>query len=209
VSSVHVQDGFSPDINVKITARENGRIVAVRKAHNVITNAGRYWALRRLGAATLDLSPPTPHLTTLPMYMGIGCGGALQTDAGRLGLSTAQTEQVTVQSCEDPVAVTAGVYLKRLYNQDLGSTTYFPSDYRMVFITDFMETDISFAANQTTGSSKVVGTSVPLSEVSLHLSDAAPGVDPLSALNAIAYNICSPIVITPSVSLRVEWEWRI
>lgn len=219
---IRTQDSdFNPSVNVRLTARKHGKLIPglSRESHNVFVNGGRAWLARMLGASDYSANPPTAHLTSKIMYMGFGCGGALQTDPL---FANTQTEVVTVDALQDPVpfSKTGAVrtYLKTVENQTL-SSTHFPSDYRTRFIAEVAETEITFALNETRTSGVVVGTSVPVSEIGLYLSTAYPiyshvggnpgEADPAGANALVAYNIFDPIPLSPGVVIRAEWELRL
>ncbi|MAP23270.1 MAG: hypothetical protein CL582_20275 [Alteromonadaceae bacterium] len=214
-------DKLDPTINVAIGIYEDGKLVDRRLSHNVVTNIGREWLSKLVGSDDYATDPPSPHVTSKIGYIGFGCGGALQTS----GLfTTGQAELVTVTTLQDPVPIaligsnlTERVYLKSVDKQT-NSSIYFPGDFRTRFIVDIIETELSFAGNKTRDSNVDVGTSVPISEAGLYLSDANPTytheesntgeTDPSQENNMVAYNVFSPIAVTPNVVLRVEWELR-
>ena len=212
---------LDPRFNVKIAIYDGGNLVGHRISHNVMTNTGRAWLSKIVGASGYEETFPTPHRQEKIQYMGFGCGGALQTDTR---FSRTQTELVTVFAIEDPVPFSVNAnspsektYLKQVDPQ-LDNTLYFPGDYRTRFIVDVAETEISFAASVTAKSNVTVGTHVPISEAGLYLSSAKPNFttgstvaseqDPTGANEMVAYNIFDPIVVTPNVTLRIEWELR-
>ena len=219
---IKTKEDVRVSINVVVRAYdENGTMVARRRGHNVFTNTGKNWLVRAMGAANYGVVPPTPHTSEKIMYMGYGCGGALQTNPAFV---TGQAELVTVNALQDPVPVSdAGggqfVYLKQVDNQSLGSSVYFPGDYRTVFVSDISGTEISFSGSTTRVSNVNVGTQVPVSEAGLYLSDASPffspaaplgyEADPAGANSMGAYFIFSPIIVTTGVALRSEWELRV
>ena len=213
-------DELEPAANVAISVYRDGKLIDQRVSHNVFTNTGRTWLSRLVGSSDYTQSPPAVHNPDKIMYMGFGCGGALQTDTT---FATGQTELVTVTSLQDPVPISIDgdqrLYLKQVDNQT-NSSIYFPGDFRTRFIVDIAESELSFTDNRTRISNANVGTSVPISEAGLYLSCANPrfthDADPASPLEAdpagpnklVAYNIFDPIHVTPNVILRVEWELR-
>lgn len=218
---MRVIDKFDPRVNVKVLVIENGRVVAQRRTHNVMTNSGRNWLMQLLGSSDYAQSPPTAHTTAKLKYVGFGCGGVLQSDPAAQGFLNKQAEIASVVALEDPVplsvAGTVKTFLGTLNDQRSG-TIHFPGIGRTVFIRNVLETEISFAGNVTKGSNVVVGTEVPISEAGLYLSTATPtydsanpglGGDPVAANSLAAYNLFDPVVVTPSVSLRIEWEIRV
>lgn len=215
-----LSDKLEPTINVAIGVYENGKLIDQRLSHNVVTNTGRNWLTLLVGSDDYSTDPPSPHTTSKIGYMGFGCGGALQSNTL---FATGQTELVTVTSLQDPVPlqIVGGqrFYLKQVDNQ-ANNSIYFPGDFRTRFIVDVAEAELSFAGNITRVSNVPVGTSVPISEAGLYLTDAnatftheaVPPIsgeaDPAQPNYLVAYNIFDPISVTPNVVLRVEWELR-
>ena len=203
-----------------ISVYKDGKLVDQRVSHNVFTNTGRTWLSRLVGSSDYTQSPPSPHSTDKIMYIGFGCGGALQSNTD---YATGQAELVTVTSLQDPVPIAIDgdqrLYLKQVDNQ-ANSSVYFPGDFRTRFVVDIAESELSFTGNITRVSNKAVGTSVPITEAGLYLSsanprfthNASPGssleADPAGPNKLVAYNTFDPIHVTPNVILRVEWELR-
>lgn len=215
-----LSDKLDPTINVAIGVYENGKLVDRRLGHNVVTNTGRNWLTLLVGSSDYQTDPPSPHVTSKIGYVGFGCGGALQTNSL---FAATQTELITVTALEDPIPIhvvgAERFYLKQVDNQT-NSSIYFPGDFRTRFIVDVAEDELSFAGNITRVSNVDVGTSVPISEAGLYLTDAnttftheavppsSNEADPSQPNYLVAYNIFDPISITPNVVLRVEWELR-
>lgn len=215
-----ITDKYDPTINVAISVFEGGELIDQRLSHNVVTNTGRSWLSRIVGASDYNTVVPTPHTHDKIKYIGLGCGGALQTDND---FATGQAELVTVSAVQDPIPFSLdagiGLYLKQVDNQSFGDV-YFPGNFRTRFIVDIAESELSFANNTTLVSQKNVGTSVPITEAGLYLSSASPtykaavgntpeiGSDPSEANHLVAYNIFDPVTITPNVVVRIEWELR-
>jgi len=217
---MHINDKLDPNVNVTIKVYEDGLLIDHRRSHNVVTNVGREWLARLVGSDNYDVEPPSPHVTAKAKYIGFGCGGVLQTSND---FARSQSELVTVTHLEDPIPfeeeANVRTYLKQVDSQT-NSVTYFPEPFRTRFILDIPESWISFAGNTTRASNVAVGTNVPISEAGLFLSTAKPTfshnfdvpvaieADPLAPNDMVAYNIFSPITITPNVVLRIEWELR-
>jgi hypothetical protein len=217
-----LSDKLEPTINIAIAAfdKKTGKLIDQRLGHNVFTNTGRNWLSRVVGSDDYSMDPPNPHNTDKIMFMGFGCGGALQGDNN---FATGQTELVTVTSIQDPIPISNDfnqrLYLKQVDDQS-NNSIYFPGDFRTRFIIDIAEDELSFPGNITRVSNVTVGTSVPISEAGLYLSSANPRFtheanppllgesDPAAPNYLVAYNIFDPIHITPNVVLRVEWELR-
>ena len=145
-------------------------------------------------------------------YMGFGVGGAL----GNAQFFNTQEELVTVQTIEDYVRITdsnvvapSSRYLIEVLPQVTANKS-FPTNFSIRFTAVISESLISFEGN-TSRSNVSVGTSVPISEAGLYISTADAGVKPDLGVNPtslVAYNIFSPITVTPNITLRVEWEFR-
>lgn len=206
------------NVSIELIDRE-GRVVDQRTSHNVLTNTGREWLARLVGASAFtDPSAPTPHTPHRVMYMGFGCGGVLQTGTD---FARSQSALVGVTALEDPVpfrpvdpadvanlANTSFYYLKRVDAQTVADT-YFPAPFRTRFITTIAETEISFTASRAFRSQTLVGTEVMISEAGLYLSSADPALtDPTQQNSLIAYDVFDPMPVTPLVSMRTRWEFR-
>jgi len=214
-------DKLDPTINIAIGVYKDKKLVDQRFGHNVVTNVGRQWLAMLVGSDDYSTDPPSPHITSKIGYIGFGCGGALQTNSLFV---TGQTELVTVTALQDPVPLHIALggeryYLKQVDDQ-ANNSVYFPGDFRTRFIVDVAESELSFTNNTTRVSNVAVGTSVPISEAGLYLTTAKPTfthealpplageADPSQPNQLVAYNIFDPIVVTPNVILRVEWELR-
>lgn len=207
-------DNLPVQYNVRVSTLRDGKVVDRRESHNVMTNAGRAWLATLVGASAYPTPYPTPHTPDRIKYMGLGCGGALQTDVNFLKF---QSATVDVTDLEDAVPFQAGPgntnhYLKQVAPQAFNST-FFPSPYRTRFILEISENEISYVGSATAGSNRTVDTSVPISEAGLYLSSAQSGglVTPANARtlgSMVCYDTFSPITITPNVMVRVEWELR-
>lgn len=207
--------------NVRVSRlTASGETELIQKQHNVLTNFGREWHGRLLGALSYTASPPTPIETARPMYIGVGCGGLLQTDTR---FSRRQAEVRAVTHLEDPVPISRSederVYLKRVYNMSTASTLTYPEPTRPTFVVDFIAGEIAFVGNATRTTAVTVGTNVPVSELGLYLSTASTRfshvagltneADPLSNNKMVAYCLISPTPVTPNAGLRIEWEFRV
>lgn len=210
--------------NVRISAIRDGKIVDQRESHNVLTNTGRAWLAELVGANAYPNGAPTPHTTNRIKYMGLGCGGNLQTNSVPINANFArnQTAVVTVTDLEDAVPFKAGqnnknYYLKQVVPQTKGPT-FFPTAFRTKFIVEVAEAEISYAGSTTARSNTQVNTEVPISEAGLYLSAVDSDNDRQGGLatpaiarsmgSMVCYDIFSPIIITPNVMVRIEWELR-
>ncbi|MFZ4580790.1 MAG: hypothetical protein ACOYOB_20605 [Myxococcota bacterium] len=219
MSRIRQHDTFNPRVNVRVLVyeRQQGgalKLVDRRESHNVMTNTGRAWLVQLFGSSNYAALVPTPHTTARLKYVGLGCGGALQT---RDGFVATQTELASVIALENPVPVSAAgalkQYLKTVDNQQVG-TNNFPGIGRTIFYTQFAESEVSFAGNET-ALGYLVETNVPVSEAGLYLSTALPtydgvaGKNPLLANELACYNVFEPVAVRPGVVLRLEWELRL
>jgi hypothetical protein len=209
---VKLTENFNISANVVVRAYEDGVLAHTRESHNVFVNTGRAWLAKMLGASDYSVDPPTPHATEKVAYIGLGCGGALQTDAN---FANTQPETVTVTALEDPIPVSqtgGGVktWLKKVLDQSYPSNVFFPGDFRTAFIADFVESEVSYALSTSYTSGILVGTNAPVSEAGLYLSTANPAlVTPTDVNRLVAYNTFSAIPVTPNTVLRVNWELRL
>lgn len=206
--------------NVRVSRVTPDGIVLLKEHHNVLTEVGRAWHGRLLGALNFAASPPTPIETARPMYIGVGCGGVLQTDTR---FSRRQAEVRAVTHLEDPVPISRSdderVYMKRIYNMSTASTLTYPTQTRPTYVVDFIAGEIAFAGNTTRTTAIAVGTNVPVSELGLYLSTAKTRfshvagneneADPLASNQMVGYCLISPTPVTPNSGLRVEWEFRV
>lgn len=215
---------FSEDFDIQTNFaigmydRDSGRLIDFRRTHNVVTNTGKTWISKLFGSSDYSQSPPTPHTTEKVKYIGFGVGGTLQTDNQ---YANNQSELVTVVALEDPVPYSevgnVKTYLKEIDDQVIGSSVYFPGNYRTVFVVDVLETEISYALAEARVSGVTVGTAVPISEAGLYLNTATTtydavgltGTDPATANQMVAYNTFDPLTVTTNVVLRCEWEFRV
>ena len=197
--------------NVRVTLlTTDGVVLDTRESHNVVTNIGRDWVAHLLGSSDYSQPDPAPHDKRKIAYMAVGCGGALQDG---VGFAKNQNELVTVVALEDPVPMfmdgnNLPVYLKGVDYQQ-ATSTYFPSNAKTVFVVDIAESEVSFVGNMAKTSNKVVGTDVPVSEAGLYLSGTNQNPINLHIPEAdalFAYDIFTPIHVTPNTVLRIEWS---
>lgn len=205
-------DQLPVESNVRITVRRDDRVLDVRESHNVLTNTGRRWLAQLVGSSNYANPNNLPvHNTEKIMYMGLGCGGALQTD---VRFSRFQSALVTVTALEDQVKFNQDnglFYLKKVNNQVLGNTYFpgYPNGSITKFVIELAESNLAFQGNTAYRSNTAVNTQVPISEAGLYLSGAqtqpqVPSVDN----RLVCYDVFSPIIVTPNVTLKIEWELR-
>lgn len=200
------RDALPIQCNVRLRQYEDDKLVDERTVHNVLTDTGRAWTLRRLCASSFVPVPPTPLDTALPQYMGFGVGGILQTDTR---FDRTQVELSTVTALEDPVVFSTGpdVYLKAVEGSS-ETDRHFPTAYTHRYICKILETEIAFAG-ATSGKGVVMNTAVDLSECGLYLSTANVAAAVGDANGLIAYAAFSPWPVRPGRVIEVIWEFRI
>ena len=93
--------------------------------------------------------------------------------------------------------------MKQVRPQDDDTDTEtFPTDFSIRFRAIMEYDDVSFAAQLYS-----LGTDVPISEAGLFTSEATPDDEP-DGRGMIAYNIFTPISVTPNFYLELAWELR-
>lgn len=197
--------------NLKIIARERGKIMAIRDGHNIWLDLGREY-LASLIAYT-SYGPDTAERNDRIKYMGFGIGGTRQVAPGVANAaplvvaypgSNAQTDlDPTVTTLERPVRIS-------------GSTTSPSSPYsvsdtwlgtiqappihvtpsQVTFRRLFSQSEISYSTFST----------VPLSEVMLFTAAAAPTGQPFNT--GVAYDTFDSISKTGAFDFEVEWTVR-
>ena len=209
--------------NLRLTARERGKIVAKRVGHNIWLDVGRQWLAQLVTYASYTGSFPTavgvPLVDARIQYMGLGIGGnrqlALTTaNASPLGASppspngaypgtNVQTDtDPTVVALERPVRIQGGTTTYPYYPTDQWLAQVAPapwsvdgSPYDSTFSCLFAATDVSYSPY----------TTVPLSEVGLFNAAANPNI----YNNApCAYDTYDSLSKTSAFDLEVQWTLR-
>lgn len=203
-------DQLPVESNVRVSLLDlRGNLLDKRESHNVLTNNGAAWLAQLVSSASYATDPPTPNTAARVKYIGLGCGGILQTGAG---FFASQSALVTVVGLEDPVAYTgvgAGATFLKTADAQAQNPIYFPTSRRVRFIVDVLETEMSYVGNKAYKSQVGVETVVPISEAGLYLSSAnTTGQDPTLENALVAYDVFSPMPVTPNNRIRVEWELR-
>lgn len=197
--------------NLRLIARERGKIIARRDGHNIWVDLGREY-LAHLIALT-SYGPDVPERNDRIKYMGFGIGGTRQIAPGVANaapMSTAypglnaQTDlDPTVTTLERPVRISgsttipsgpynpADVWLGTIQAPPIHSTTT-----QVTFRRLFTQTEVSYSSF----------TTVPLSEVMLFTSAANPIGQPFNT--GVAYDTFDTISKTGALELEVEWTVR-
>jgi hypothetical protein len=205
---LHVADRIEVKQNLKLVARERGKIVQQRIGHNIWLDLGREWLAKLI---SLDsYGPDVPRRNDRIKYMGLGIGGTRQ-----LALPTANSAPIAppytgtnVQTDTDPAVVT----LERPIRISGSSSNYpglagdawvglvqAPADFSVphavTYTRLFTEADVNYGPFHT----------MPLSEIGL-LTSAA---DPENWQNTlVAYDTFDTISKTPAVAIEVTWTIR-
>jgi hypothetical protein len=208
---LQIQDTIEVKQNLFLTMRERGKIVQRREGHNIWVDLGREYLASLIAA--VSFGPLVTERDDRIQHMGLGIGGnrqlALPT-ANSPPLSTAypgtnsQTDtDPTVTTLERPVRIS-------------GTTTgpgdpYSPTDRwlgqiqapathvaptEVTFIRLFTSTEVSYSSF----------TTVPLSEIGLFTSSAAPQGQPFNTL--VAYDTFDTLSKTNAFELQVDWTSR-
>lgn len=215
-------------VNVRITARERGKIVARREGHNIWVNQGRQYLAEVISPLNSSF---TSHYNDAPIrvvrYMGVGIGGDSQIldiagtyptlDTHYPGQNNFDDETITVPYLERPVKVSgtagvgtsSGVWLNQVAAPPVFSGTPIT---KVEFEALFNNTDLQLGGAYP---------SVPISEIGLYLSNEQASrqsdevydyLNPPAYINAstrqklIAYNTFDTISKTVSVALEIHWE---
>jgi hypothetical protein len=197
--------------NLKLIARDRGKIVARREGHNIWLDIGREY-LAALIALT-SYGPDTPERNDRIKYMGFGVGGTRQVAPGIANTApisvaypgtNVQTDlDPTVTRLERPVRVSGtttspsspysatDVWLGTIQAPPIHTTTS-----QVTFRRLFTQTEISYATFL----------SVPLSEVGLYTSLAVPIGRPYNT--PVAYDTFDTISKTGAFEIEVDWTVR-
>lgn len=204
--------------NLKLIARERGKIVARRETHNIFLDLGREWISNLI--AYEDYGPPEVYQRDDRVrYMGFGIGGSRQVAPGvanaspiggpgdpyeansAAGIGGNSQDDISrdVTRLERPVRVSGGSsnYPGLGTDRWIGQISA-PVDHRTgtsaTFVRVFTQEEISYSPF----------VSVPLSEAMLYTSLA----DPAFYLNTgIAYDTFDTLSKTTAISIEVEWTF--
>lgn len=197
--------------NLKITARDRGKIAARREGHNIWLDLGREYLASLI--ALVSYGPDTPERNDRVKYIGFGIGGTRQVAPGVANtppLSVAYPG-TNVQTDTDPTLTTLERPVRVSGTTTGPSDPYNPSDVwlgtiqappihssatEVTFRRLFLQTEISYSTF----------TTVPLSEVMLFTSAANPVGQPLNT--GIAYDTFDTLSKTGSFELELEWSVR-
>lgn len=197
--------------NLRITARERGKLIARRDGHNIWIDLGREYLAALI--ALVSYGPDVPERNDRIKYMGFGIGGTRQiapsvANAAPMSVAYPGTNVQTdtdpsVTTLERPVRVSgsttgpsdpynpADVWLGTIQAPPIHNTTT-----QVTFRRLFTQTEVSYSTF----------TTVPLSEVMLFTSAANPIGQPFNT--GVAYDTFDTISKTGALELEVEWTVR-
>ena len=215
---MRIHEDIEVKINLKLIARERGKIVARREGHNIFLDLGREWLSRLIGYQSYG--PDVYQREDRVRYMGFGIGGTQQVapilaDASPIGGvgdpyeansgvgigANAQTDtDKTVTRLERPVRISGGstnypgvgtdIWIGQI-QAPVEHATGTSSTFRRVFTAS----EISYAPF----------ISVPVSEVMLYTSAASPSF----YLNTgVAYDTFDALPKTVAIAIEVEWTFN-
>lgn len=197
--------------NLKLIARERGKIVERREGHNIWLDLGSEFLAELI--SLLSYGPDTPERNDRVKYMGLGIGGNRQVAPGVANNppmsvvypgTNAQTDSdPLITTLERPVRV-SGTTTSPADPYDvsdvwLGTIQAPPahnSPREVTFFRLFGQTEVSYSSF----------TSVPISEIMLFTSAAVPIGQPHNT--GIAYDTFDTLSKTGAFELEVEWAIR-
>lgn len=197
--------------NLRITARERGKVVQRRDGHNIWIDLGREYLAALI--TLVSYGPDTPERNDRIKYMGFGIGGTRQVAPGVANVAPMSVAYpgTNLHTDTDP-SVTTLERPVRISGSTTGPTDpYNPADVwlgtvqappihntatQVTFRRLFTQTDVSYSSF----------TTVPLSEVMLFTSAANPIGQPFNT--GVAYDTFDTISKTGALELEVEWTVR-
>jgi hypothetical protein len=206
---MRIKDTIEVHSNLKVTARERGKIVARREGHNIWLDLGREYIAQLI--AFQSFGPDVAVRNDRIKYMGVGIGGTAQ-----LALPTANSAPISppytgtnlqddvtpiVTTIERPVRVSGSTsaYPGLAGDQWVGQIQAPPDlsgGTEVVFRRVFTEEEVSYGPFLI----------VPISEVMLFTSAA----DPENYLNTgVAYDTIATLAKTVATAIEFEWTIRI
>lgn len=204
-------------INLTITLRERGKIVARREGHNIWVNRGREVLVKLMSFQSY--SPDTFQEELRPRYMGFGIGGSRQNALGIANVPPCSTHypgtnlqtdiNAAVTALERPARISWVVDPPSPPSGSPGSYVYDAGDVWLRQVTPAIHpltTSILWSCSFTEADfSTTTFTAVPLSEIGLFLHGANPNVynNPV-----VAYDTFDTITKTANFTMDVAWTVR-
>lgn len=207
-SSLTIVDVIEVKQNLKIVARERGKIVARRDGHNIWLNLGREYLSQLIAYASF--APDLTERDDRIRYMGFGIGGTRQLAPATANSSPISPPYVGTNLQTDLDATVT--YLERPVRISGGDTAYpgLAGDAWVGQIqapaTHDTATSVTFKRLFTIDEiSYAPFLSVPLSEIGLFTSAADPNV---WRNNPVAYDTFDTLSKTLAVAIEVDWTLR-
>ena len=195
--------------NLKLIARERGKIVARRDGHNIWLDIGREYLAQVI--ALNSYGPDVPQRNDRIKYMGFGIGGTRQIAPGVSNVPPLSVDYpgANLQTDLDPTVI----HLERPVRVS-GSTTVTPGSAGDVWLGTIQAPAIHTTAREVTFRrlfsqtevSYATYASVPLSEIGLFTSTAVPIGEPHNT--PVAYDTFDSISKTGAFEIEVEWTVR-
>jgi hypothetical protein len=206
--------------NLKLVARERGKIVARREGHNIFLNVGMDWLALIVSYQTLPaigVAPTHPNDAYeyhRIRYMGFGIGGSRQTAPSALFTASPfdaypwndhtfvqGDDDPTVYALESPVPVlaTGGAYPNdyQWFGQ-VGAPPELPSTGQVKYSRIFTETDLTFG----------LASLIPLSEIGLFTNAAVYNAKPEASGAMVAYDTFNTLNKTNAIAIEIEWTLK-
>jgi len=202
-----LQETIEVKSNLRIIARERGKIVARREGHNIWLDLGREYLASLISYASYG-SPDTPERDDRIKYIGLGIGGTRQASlsvANSAPMSTAypgsndQTDtNPTVTTLERPVRISGTTTVPPYDAGDVwlgqiqAPVVHSPSTVA-IFTRIFSSSELSYSSF----------TTVPLSEIMLFT-----GAADINVYNntGVAYDTMDTLSKTVAFALEVDWS---
>lgn len=208
---MRLRETIEVDSNLRLVARERGKIVTTRDVHNIWLNFGSEWLAKRI--AYTSFSPLTPEDATGIRYMGLGIGGTRQTSLGVAnsaplidaypGTNLQTDTDPTLLALERPVRISGG---STAYPGD-GADVWLgqvqappehPTPSQVTFKRLFTITEVSYGPFLV----------VPVSEIGLFLHNASPSYVNVYNNQPVAYDTFPSIPLTTAITLEASWTIR-
>jgi len=207
------------DINVRIVARERGKIVDRYEGHNIWVNTGREWIAKRINATSWG-PPVVEESVYVIRWMGFGIGGNKQiapalADAEPLSTdypdtiyptSTHTDSDPNVFTLERPVKISGtdgtaypdGGGNKWLKQVNPGEHN--PTPYVTEYVCLFEEGDLNFGPYS----------ALPLSEIGLFTDGLGVGQpwDEQHLNTLVAYDTFETLTKTMAIAIEVSWTLK-
>jgi hypothetical protein len=208
---MRLNETIKVDSNLRLVARERGKIVTTRDVHNIWLNFGSEWLAKRI--AYTSFGPLTPEDSNGIRYMGLGIGGTRQTSLGVAnatplveaypGTNLQTDTDPTVLGLERPVRISGGTTAYPGEGADvwlgqIQAPPEHPTPSQVTFKRLFTITEVSYGPYLT----------VPVSEIGLFLHNDSPSYVNVYNNQPVAYDTFPAIPLTTAITLEASWTIR-